>query len=80
MVQADNKFRERVPMVFPLVENTTDLDEMLQYIPGLGETGVSQIRQWGFDASNKDSLELSTAGEIMKAAGDPLEGFVESGV
>ena len=70
--------RERVPMVFPLAENTTDLTYMRQFIPALGETGASSIKQWGWDASNKASLKLSTITEIAEAAGDPLQGFVNS--
>jgi len=67
-------------MVFPLVDNTTDFDtEVRKFVPGLGEHGESQIREWGFDASNKDSLTLSTVAEITEAAGEPLQGFVEDG-
>jgi hypothetical protein len=66
-------------MVFPLVGNTTDLDEMRKYIPGLGEKGASLLQEWGHDASNKESLKLSTVAEITETAGEPLQGFVDSG-
>mgnify|MGYP006876482854 CR=1 FL=1 len=57
-------------MMFTLADNTSDREEMDQYIPGLGANGASYIRTWGWDASNKDSLKLSTVDEIEASLND----------
>lgn len=66
-------------MLFTLADNTSDVEEMQQFIPGLGAKGASRVKTWGCDASNKDSLTISTVAQIEAAAGEPLEGVATGG-
>ena len=56
-------------MVFTLASNTSDLYEMGEYIPGLGEKGASSIKKWGFDGTNAAELKVSTVDQILSLAG-----------
>lgn len=62
-------------MLFTEAKNLSDYWNMRTYIPEIGNPDEVQVKPWGWDASNKASLKVSTVAEILAGEDESSQGM-----